>query len=798
MSRVTGRISQHRHEDGDSWEAGVTVRAGGPGSGSRPGRRGARRWSRLLVGVPAALVVLVGVLPGVAAAADPYFPGVTANPVAGYGEPPVGQVVTDVQVITGDNPDINCPDGYVKRQPDLNTGLGTQVGGGITAYVYTCLRFQPAGTLGPGNAGIGELYVTSKVTANCNGDDQQVDGNLNEGMHRVNIEPGYDLHFCIHRPGTNGGSGRIPNPGEGYTSYFPTPANQVLSDVQFMYWQAGSVPGCDTTDCVDTSPAGAFGYLEVAQTYDPYCQKYFGSAYHPLFRPFEYHSWSGDRGAAVPADAESYDLNAGELGKTQIFACGAYVTPDTTPPTITATATTDAGTPYVAGDWTRQVVHVTFTCTDQPGGSGVDQVSGPQSVSTSTYGRTVSGQCSDKAGNVARTSFGPIRVDRFLPLLDYTATTPDGQHYRAGTWTNQDVTVGFSCADDGDVQSGIATDTVGGGRTVTEEVYRGLVSSTGDCIDRAGNGANGPLDIGPIDIDKTKPVVTASATTADGKPYVPGTWTGQDVTVAFRCADAGAVQSGIATNTVTGATLGEGNHLAVPYSGSCADRAGNVADPVSFGPVLVDHTAPAITLTSPAGTVYLLAQKVAAAYSCTDLLADGVTPGSGVSTCAGPVASGQPFDTASVGGKSFRVGASDRVGNTSSSSVDYQVTYRICGLDHVGDRAHEPGSALPLQLTLCTADGTAVPQPGTTVTAGTITAADGGTRSAQAKGNANPGNTFRYDGGQYSYQLDTTGLAAGTYTLTFGVTGDPVPHRVGFQLASPPGQAGQRGAARPV
>ena len=40
-----------------------------------------------------------------------------------------------------------------------------------------------------------------------------------------------------------------------------------------------------------------------------------------------------------------------------------------------------------------------------------------------------------------------------------------------------------------------------------------------------------------VPIDGTPPTVTATATTADGSTYVPGTWTNQDVTVTFTCSD---------------------------------------------------------------------------------------------------------------------------------------------------------------------------------------------------------------------------------------------------------------------
>lgn len=50
-------------------------------------------------------------------------------------------------------------------------------------------------------------------------------------------------------------------------------------------------------------------------------------------------------------------------------------------------------------------------------------------------------------------------------------------------------------------------------------------------------------------------------------------------------------------------------------------------------------------------------------------------------------------------------------------------------------------------------------------------------------GNANPDNAFRFvSSGEYLFNLKTTGLATGTYALTFTATGDPNPHQVQFQI----------------
>ncbi|MFA7203988.1 MAG: hypothetical protein WC188_09830, partial [Candidatus Caldatribacteriota bacterium] len=72
-------------------------------------------------------------------------------------------------------------------------------------------------------------------------------------------------------------------------------------------------------------------------------------------------------------------------------------------------------------------------------------------------------------------------------------------------WNNTDVTVIFTCEDVGEDASGIVTNTVKGA-TVTTEGKDQSVTSTGECIDAAGNVAD-PVTVSGINIDKTPPVI---------------------------------------------------------------------------------------------------------------------------------------------------------------------------------------------------------------------------------------------------------------------------------------------------
>jgi hypothetical protein len=77
---------------------------------------------------------------------------------------------------------------------------------------------------------------------------------------------------------------------------------------------------------------------------------------------------------------------------------------------------------------------------------------------------------------------------------------------------------------------------------------------------------------------------------------------------------------------------------------------------------------PAATLIAPQdGSTYWTGQPVYSLYDCTDY------SGSGLASCAGPVASGAPIDTATAGTHTFTVTATDGNGDTTSDTHTYNV-----------------------------------------------------------------------------------------------------------------------------
>jgi hypothetical protein len=219
------------------------------------------------------------------------------------------------------------------------------------------------------------------------------------------------------------------------------------------------------------------------------------------------------------------------------------------------------------------------------------------------------------------------------------------------------------------------------------------------------------------------------------------------------------------TETANAAT---GTHQVCDVAGNC----------ITAGPVAgnkVDKKPPSITITAPAATTYTINETVAANYGCTD-------GGSGVASCSGTVTNGSTIDTKSVGTKTFTVGAKDNVDNTSSLSVNYNVTYRIC-LQYDPTRPSS-SRAYAFTIQLCDANGVNMSNTNIVVTASGV---DGVAASAIPLGSLNPNNTFLYGpgtapGASYFYNLDTQGLANGSHVLNFRVQGDPVSHTAPFIL----------------
>ena len=158
------------------------------------------------------------------------------------------------------------------------------------------------------------------------------------------------------------------------------------------------------------------------------------------------------------------------------------------------------------------------------------------------------GDCIDNAGNAdTSATFGPVMIDKTAPVIASSAANADASPYVAGTWTNQSVTVSFTCADTGAVQSGIDDRHRRRRRRHPDRRDLERVRQQRRRLHRQRRQRRLSHDgrLG-INIDKTAPVVTLAAAlpipsaNANGGLEQPG-----DVAVSFTCADSGSVQSAV-------------------------------------------------------------------------------------------------------------------------------------------------------------------------------------------------------------------------------------------------------------
>jgi hypothetical protein len=320
----------------------------------------------------------------------------------------------------------------------------------------------------------------------------------------------------------------------------------------------------------------------------------------------------------------------------------ARISPDTTPPSISVSVTTSQGSPYTADTWTSDTVNVDFTCSDN---RAVATCPADQSFNSDGV-FTVNGVAVDTAGNRAAISFGPIKIDRTPPTFTISAKKADGTDYTFNTWSNQTVTLRFTCTDAG---SGVAS--CPGDAVFQDDTNLGLIFRASDNL---GNSVGAGYW---VQVDKTPPSVSC------GSP--DGAWRASDASIACRASDA---TSGLANAADASFTLttnvagGTANENAATGSRSISDQAGNT---VIAGPIAgnkVDKQPPTIAASAQqadnapytAGT--WTKQAVTVHFSCADA-------GSGLASCpADQIFSADGVSTAS--GE-----ASDVAGNTASASL---------------------------------------------------------------------------------------------------------------------------------
>src|SRR6185436_2191899 len=204
------------------------------------------------------------------------------------------------------------------------------------------------------------------------------------------------------------------------------------------------------------------------------------------------------------------------------------------------------------------------------------------------------------------------------------------------------------------------------------------------------------------------------------------------------------------STTVAG---GSETAAAVTESRSICDMVGNCTPAGPIGGFKVDMRAPSVTITAPTPRTYLLNERVASQYACSDA-------GSGVRTCAGSVPAGRPIDTSRVGAQTFTVQAADVAGNPGLAAVAYSIGFGTRSLNDE-KKIYRRGGLVPLKVALVDAAGRHVSPAAVALTTRQlrrIALVSGALKVETVTGIADA--EFRYDAkaGGYVRNLSTVGL----------------------------------------
>jgi hypothetical protein len=415
---------------------------------------------------------------------------------------------------------------------------------------------------------------------------------------------------------------------------------------------------------------------------------------------------------------------------------------DQTNPQITVLSRTPAN----GAGWNNTNVVVTFACTDA-GGSGVDTYTDPQTVATEGAGQSVTGTCTDKAGNTDSVTVNGINIDKTAPVITADRTPASGHG-----WNNGSVTVTFTCADLG--PSGLATSADAGTVVVSTEGTNQAATSPNDCADLAGNHAT-PVTVDQINIDETAPVAFPAADRATDR----GSWFNHPVSFTTTGSDD---RSGVDSCSTAPPSYSGPDNASVTVYGTCTDNAGNnsAPAPLSFG---YDATAPVVSLTGVTDGGHYVLGAPNPQCSTTDAT-------SGVQTPAHLQLTGGPVGTVTAS----CVGGSDNAGNAGNvASATYTVTYAFSGfLAPINNPATvntgKAGRTYPVKWQLKDANGhyiSALSAVSSITFKSNACNAFGTDGSDALETTATGGTVLRYDSTADQYVYNWATPAAGCYTL---------------------------------
>lgn len=254
-------------------------------------------------------------------------------------------------------------------------------------------------------------------------------------------------------------------------------------------------------------------------------------------------------------------------------------------------------------------------------------------------------------------SAGPVSVSI---KRDATKPTISGSRLPLANgygWSNDDVSVLFSCDDN---LSGVVS-------CATPQTFSSEgadQSATGTATDEAGNSDS--ATVSGINIDKTKPTISGSATPDANSAG----WNNEDVSVSFGCEDN---LSGVASCGPDQTVASDGaNQSAL---GTAADRAGNT-ETATVGGINIDQTDPTISGSiapaTPNGSNGWYVTAPTVTFTCEDAL-------SGVASCSSPLTLGENASPQTVPGTATDVADNAATDSVGGVKVDLSDPLVQCG-----------------------------------------------------------------------------------------------------------------------
>ncbi|WJH32739.1 Ig-like domain repeat protein [Paenibacillus sp. CC-CFT747] len=283
---------------------------------------------------------------------------------------------------------------------------------------------------------------------------------------------------------------------------------------------------------------------------------------------------------------------------------------DNSKPVLTVSAVQQDTSVYPDNTWTRQSVTVTASASD--GDSGVKTIEVSQNGGatwtpytaalpfTETGEFTILLRAVDQVGNRSEVATRTVKIDKTNPVITVSMTKADHSEYSDNTWTNQAIEVTAAASDtNSDV---VLTYTLNSDpeKPYTSPIVAGEGTSTIrlTATDEAGNQTSVSRT---ITIDQTNPTLQpVGLTTADGRPYSPGTWTNQAVTASVTSADSDIVKAEVSYDRTTWSPYRLNDPFVVSQEGQhklyfrVTDRAGNLYETQGVE-IWIHQTSPALT-----------------------------------------------------------------------------------------------------------------------------------------------------------------------------------------------------------